>query len=83
MGNGVASKLRKSSRTMAGRLSRPFDFPRAANSRRLELFEPSVKCDVEFCFFLVCPCLSGASEISRAIKNYQVRRRKHGTDEPT
>ena len=51
MGNGVASKLRKSSRTMAGRLSRPFDFPRAVNSRRLELFEPNVKCGVEFVSF--------------------------------
>jgi hypothetical protein len=35
----------------------------AANSRRLNLFERSVKCGGELYFFLVCGCLSGAAGI--------------------
>ncbi len=35
----------------------------AANSRRLNLFERSVECGVEFCFFLVRGCLSDTGEI--------------------
>src|SRR5438094_9339376 len=35
----------------------------AANSQRLNLFERSVKCGVEFCFFLVRACLGGTREI--------------------
>jgi hypothetical protein len=47
----VVSKLRKLSPTTAGRLSRPFDISGAANSRRLNLFESSVKSGVEFVSF--------------------------------
>ena len=38
-------------------------YSRRANSPRLNLFERSVKCGVEFCFFLVRRCLGDASEI--------------------
>jgi len=40
-----------------------FDISRASNSRRLNLFERTVKCSVEFCLFLVRACLGGAGEI--------------------
>src|SRR5438876_11321521 len=57
-GNAVASRLRKISpaarhgEQALGRLSGHLTFS-AANSRRLNLFERSVKSGVEFCFFLV------------------------------
>src|SRR5882724_8210638 len=50
MGSRLNSKA--FSPAAAGRLSRAIGFS-AANSRRQNLFERSVKCGVEFCFFLV------------------------------
>src|SRR6266480_6728274 len=43
--------------------SRAFDISRAANSRRLNLFERGMKCRVEFCFFLVRACFRDTGEI--------------------
>lgn len=58
VGEWVASKLRRFSPTTRrgeqalARLSGAFDIS-AADSQRLDLFERSVKCGVEFYFFLV------------------------------
>src|SRR5438094_484140 len=48
----TASIVRKFSPTTADRLSTALRFS-VENSRRLNLFERSAKCGVEFCFFLV------------------------------